>query len=770
MSSRKRIHRWLWLFLLPNMLVLCLWLLDLTCPLPAEKIFSKVVLADDRSLLAAYLTPDQKWRMETRLGDVTPELVKALINKEDKYFFYHSGINPVAVFRALASNIVSGRRVSGASTITMQLARLIAPTHRTYGNKLMEMLRAMQLEWHYPKQRILELYLSYAPFGGNVEGIKAASYIYFDRSPAKLSLAQDVLLMVVPNRPNSLRLDRFTAEGIASRNKWLRKFSRQGLFDKALIKDALDEPVVASRHEIPLLAPHFSTYVKNTYLGNELHTSLSLALQKKAEDLLYNHAQRTKAKQVTNGAVIVIDNRSMEVKAYCGSADFTDVQNDGQVNGAEAYRSPGSTLKPLLYALAMDKGMITPKSQLLDVPTNINGYVPENFDLRYRGQVTADFALVQSLNIPAIRLLNAYGVKSFAEFLSQTENFKMISKKEKQLGLSMILGGCGLSLHELAHAYTAFANNGELKHLYFVKNEKRVLQSKRLFTPEAAFMITDILSYNNRPDIPAYLLDQSELPKVAFKTGTSFGRKDAWAVGVNPQYTIAVWMGNFDGNGAPELSGADMAVPLLFDLFNAIDTRKRKNWFAKPANVWVRRVCKESGLVADSNCASAYDDYYIRNVSSQEICHLYKQVYVSNDEKMQYCTACLPKVGYKKKTYPKYPAELVLWFKENGRHFSMPPPHNPQCEGHFADDGPKILSPSADMQYFLDEDAPREIRLQAASDATVTAYYWYIDDKFYQRSGTAEKVFFLPKPGKHKISCMDDKGRSTSIVVDIEKL
>ncbi|MEM7039881.1 MAG: transglycosylase domain-containing protein, partial [Bacteroidota bacterium] len=320
-------------------------LLDVAFPLPAEKAYSRVVLARDSTLLRAYLTPDEKWRMRTSLDEVPEELLEALVAKEDRWFWQHPGVNPIAMARAAVVNLFSGRRTSGASTITMQLARMMEPKARTWWSKIQESFRAFQLEWHYSKREILEMYLSYLPYGGNVEGVKAASYLYFDRPPEKLSLAQCALLAVIPNRPNSLRPDAHGPAARAARDKWLRRFEEEGIFSPELVETALREALPTERVAMPYAAPQFCEFVRRQSNATTLMTTLDPEIQHTAQQLLFNHVARTKSTGLTNGAVMVLDNATGEVLAYCGSADFSDKTAQGEVDAIQALRSPGSTLK-----------------------------------------------------------------------------------------------------------------------------------------------------------------------------------------------------------------------------------------------------------------------------------------------------------------------------------------------------------------------------------------------------------------------------------------
>lgn len=774
---RKKIFRLLIVLL---SLLLIFLLLNLFFPLPQMKPFSKTILARDGTLLAAYLSPDDKWRMETHLEELSPELIKAVLVKEDKWFYWHWGVNPVSVIRAVFSNIKSGRRTSGASTITMQVARMLSPKERTYRNKIVETFRAVQLEFHHSKKEILEMYFNLLPYGGNVEGVKAASFIFFNRPPDKLSLSQAILLSVIPNRPNSLRVDKFSESAQAIRDKWIRKFIREKIFPKKNLEEALNEPIDAERHEIKILAPHFSYFVSRNYQGSVVRTTLDLSKQKTAEGLLKNYLNRVKGMGVSNGAVIVIDNKTSSVIAYCGSADFSDEASFGQVNGVTSLRSPGSALKPSLYALAFDMGLLTPKMKMLDVPTDFGGYAPENFDLKFNGEVTAEFALMNSLNIPAVRLVKEVGLNRYLDLLKDAE-FKDIADRKDKLGLSVILGGCGVTLEELTHLFTVFAHEGILYPLNYTtelkttNKERRMIKEKngvKLFSDASAFLIADILSGIARPDLPNELAMQTNLPKVAWKTGTSYGKKDAWAVGFNKNYTIGVWMGNFTGQGVPDMSGATMAVPLLFELFNSIDYNSYKEWIRQPSSVGQRIVCTESGNVSSLDCEHTTLDYFIKNVSPNTQCNLYKEIYVDEKETVQYCTECLPRFnrGYKKKLFPIYEPELTLWLLQNNKDFKKPPPHNPDCERKFSDAGPKITSPTADYEYFIDKNESQEIMLQAASDAMVHKHFWYINDVFFQSCNPGDKIFFKPLIGKIKISCADDNGRTTSVVIAVKPI
>ncbi|MCW8804153.1 MAG: penicillin-binding protein 1C [Ignavibacteriaceae bacterium] len=739
--------------------------LDLLFPLTKQKEFSKEIHAKDGTLLTAYLTSDDKWRLRTELKEVSPDLIKAVIQKEDSWFYWHFGINPVSVLRALYRNVTSGEIESGASTITMQVARMLEPKKRTYFNKIIEMFRATQLEFKYSKREILELYLSLLPFGGNIEGVKSAAYIYFNRPLGKLSLAQSVTLAIIPNDPNSLRLDRSNQEIAKKRNYWIKKFAKEQIFLSADLNDALDEPIENNRYPIPVIAPHFSYYVKDNFNGDIINTTLDLSMQQTAENILLRNVRKVFYKGITNGAVLVIDNKNSSVVAYCGSADFYDEGSFGQVNGVNAIRSPGSTLKAALYAYAFDEGVLTPQMKFADIPTDFHGYEPENYDLKFYGNVSTEFALVNSLNIPAVKLLEQVGINNFINLLEGCR-LDQIQRQKNKLGLSLILGGCGTNLQELTRLFTAFARKGRLYPLNFISTEKES-RGEQIFSDASSYLIAKILSGVNRSDI-ADFNNYSKLPKLAWKTGTSYGKRDAWAIGFNPNYTIGVWMGNFNGVGSPNLSGAEVAVPLLFDLFNAIDYNSDVKWFDVPEELYFREVCSESGLLPTQYCTRVIRDFAIKDKSHNEVCNIHKPVYVNLEETIQYCTGCLPTSGYKKVVYPIYQPELKVWLTQNKHGYHIPPQHNPNCTAKFAETGPKILSPSEDYEYLLEKNSRQEILLLAASDSRVKTHYWYINNKFFKKCEPGERIFFNPEEKDLKITCLDDKGRDRSVRINVK--
>jgi len=774
---------------------------DRLWPLPPAPHYSPLVLAADGTVLHAYLNPTQKWRMKTELAEITPALQTAIIEKEDRYFRYHFGVNPLAIVQAAGRNLLGHGRTTGASTITMQVARLLEPKERTVGNKLCEILRAVQLEAHLSKAEILQLYLNLVPYGSNIEGVKSAALLYFQQPPDYLSLAQTVTLAIIPNRPAGLVLGKHNPQILRERNRWLAYFQRQKLFPAQDIADALLEPLDARRHAAPTLAPHLARRLVLASPGAALiHSTLRPATQAKAEDLARNYVRRLATLGISQAAVLVLNNQTHAVEAYVGSVDFADPSAQGQVDGVRAVRSPGSTLKPLLYGLALDRGLLTPKTVLPDVPTNFQGFRPENFDKHCQGEVTMERALTYSLNIPAVRVLSEVGVEHFTGSLRQA-GFRQVARDAPQLGLSTILGGCGATLEELTGLYSALANGGRWSELKMKKEEVKIgaatanaqspagkskpsaliLNSNSLLSAASAYLLTDILARRTRPDLPLDAAASRHLPRIAWKTGTSYGRRDAWSIGYNRQYTIGVWLGNFDGQGSPALTGADVASPLLFDLFNTLAYNGKAEWFAPPASLDFRLVCAETGLVPGETCPNQLLDYYLPGTSGSQRCQHLREVLVSADGQYSYCRACVPASGYRRELFPNLRPEVLAFREVQGLPARRLPPHNPVCRlvrgaeasgATGSETAPllAIISPAAHAEYVLAAGEKQQLLLSCAAAGEVRQVYWYVNDQFLKAAPATARVFFRPPPGEVKISCADDHGRTVNVRVLVREM
>lgn len=754
-----------WLgFTIATLLVL-FFLLNLIFPLPDKIEYSTIINDNKGELINAYLTKDEKWRMKTELDEISPLLRKTIIAKEDKYFYSHPGINVIAIGRALFKNLVRMKRTSGASTITMQVARAMEPGKRNIWSKIRESFRALQLEWKYDKDEILQLYLNLVPYGGNIEGVKAASLLYFKKNPDHLSLAEITALSIIPNRPSSLVVGKNNDLIMKERNKWLQKFADEKVFTKKEIEDALAEPLTATRTLVPHYIPHLSYKLKKQ--GSLLvETSIDLNTQLKTEKLVEDYTRAQRLKNIKNAAVVIIDNKTHKVIAYLGSSNFNDTTDGGQVNGANAVRQPGSTLKPLLYALCFDEGLLTPKSILTDVAVNYEGYAPENYDKKFNGYVTTEYALEHSLNIPAVKSLKLLGHEKLIQKLAAC-NFKQIQKDQRKLGLSMILGGCGTTLEELTGLFSAFAYDGIYIQPSFLQTDSSN-QKVNLVSPAANYMINEILSKVNRPDFPLNWTATERMPKIAWKTGTSYGRRDAWSIGYNKNFTVGVWVGNFSGVGVADLSGANIATPLLFKIFNTLDYDNDKEWFSQPVDCEIRQVCSETGMIPAEHCSHIITDYFIPLISSTRSCDNQQEIMISPDEKISYCKSCAPQTGYKKKWFKIIEPDMQAWCNENNIAYQKIPAHNPDCELIFKGNAPMIISPVNNTEYLISKKDPEPLQLVCKTSNDVSKVYWYINNKFYKSCNAGEKQFFVPTEGPVKISCTDDMGRNRNISITVK--
>ncbi len=744
--------------------ILTFFILNLISPLNSEIKYSQIITASDGTILHAFLSPDQKWRMKTAESEISPQLEKAILFKEDHWFYYHPGVNPFAIARAAFNNVFHLKRTSGASTITMQVARMLAPKNRTYTNKLVECFRALQLELKYSKREILTMYLTLVPYGGNIEGIKSAAYFYYRSLPDKLSIAQITALAVIPNRPNALTPGKKNDELLSARNKWLQRMKNESLFTEREIEDAMNEPLGAMRQNAPSLASHFSLRMHGMFPDMPVvTTALNAANQQKVFGIASNYSRRMNGLAIHNAAILVINNKTNRVEAYVGSANPFDDENSGQVDGICAVRSPGSTLKPLVYGIAFDKGLLTPKTVMADVPVNYDGYSPENFNTEFNGNVTVESALANSLNIPAVKTLSQLGVATFTDKLIDA-GFRQVLKDKNKLGLSTILGGCGVTLEEMTMLYSAFAHEGRYAKCGWL-NDTVKLSTSQILSPAASYMINEILCSLTRPDLPNHSSSSMHVPRIAWKTGTSYGRRDAWSIGYNRNYTVGVWLGNFSGEGVPELSGAEIATPLLFEVFNAIDYNSRSGIFTQPEELDFRLVCSESGNPPGEYCENKVMDYFIAGISPNQTCTHKKPVYVSPDEKYSYCTSCIPQAGYKVKLYKDLAPDLLSYYESEHMAYSKIPEHNPNCTRVFNSKPPQIISPVNNKEYFISKDDDQQILLKCNAGNEVQLVYWYINDRFYKSCPRGESIFFIPQKGKLKISCSDDKGRNSDVYI-----
>ena len=742
-------------------------------PIPLDRLRpppSPVILDRHGQPLRFFLAPDDQWRFQSQLKDISPRLLRAVIACEDRWFYYHPGTNPLSLVRAFAQDLLAGHIVSGGSTLTMQVARMTERRPRTYRAKLAEIARALQLELTFSKKEILAFYFNLAPYGGNLQGVGAASWLYFGKPPSQLGWAEIALLVALPQSPEQRRPDLHPAQAKKARDRVLARFLNLRLITAEEYRRALLNPVPTAWASLPLIAPHLSQMLADRAgpSGRVLST-VDLNLQTLCEEKTRQHIARLKPRGISDAAVVVIENKSRSVRALVGSPDFFDVPGQGQVNAALAVRSPGSTLKPFLYARGLDRGLVSPELLLADVPANYAGYEPKNYDETYRGMVSMKDALIASLNIPAINLEARLGLDGTWSLLRQAE-FRSISPDRSRYGLSIILGGCGVSLIELTNLYSTLAQQGLWQRYRLVESEP-LAAPQRLFSAEAAFIVTDLLSQVKRPEMDNDLIPATNLPTIAWKTGTSYGRKDGWSIGYDRDWTIGVWVGNASGEGNPELVGAISAAPLLFEIFDALASSKNQKWFERPPEVWVRRVCALSGMIPGPNCPETKEEYFIHAVSPNRVCDFHQLYDIDDRTGYRLCSFCREGRAYASKLFIQWPHEVATWMQANHLRAEAIPPHLPACPHQGQTLAPKIVSPSPDDRFLLRPGiAPRDqqIALRASVDNRIKNIYWFLDGELFSKGPPAQTVFYLPVPGRHQLTCLDEEGNKSTLVFSVD--
>lgn len=766
--------RILWRLLLPlgGLLLVGYGLDKHLFPLPKQalsKPHAQFVYSREGYLLNCFTSSDRFWRRPVTFEEISLLLVKCVLACEDQWFYYHPGFNPVSLVSAAVANLRAGRVVRGGSTITMQIARMMEPKERTIKNKLIEILRATQLELHYSKDELLETYFNLVPYGGNIEGIGAASLFYFDKPPSGLSLSECATLSAIPVSPSNFRPDKDVVSCSRRRDRVLAY-----LLDKEVIfRDEYD----AARHEeIPShrcattsAAPHFCQSLALAYPDSvDLISTIDFEIQSTCERLTRRHHARLTPKEIHNLSLVVLDNATGEVLALVGSPDFGDDKHNGQINGARAARSPGSALKPFIYALGFERGLISPQTRLADIPVNYAGYSPENYDEEYHGVVSAREALIQSYNIPAVNVTAKVGLEKYYHLL-KNGGLSTLGRRYYEYGLPLALGACEVNLVELSNLYATLARGGWYRNVSELRAHPDG-ERRRLFSQGVCYLITEILSDLKRPDLPTSWEFTSDLPRIAWKTGTSYGRKDAWTIGYNPKYTIGVWAGNFSGEGSIDIVGAEIAAPVMFDIFNKICSEADGRWFQMPDGVDVRQVCAVSGKLPGEFCKETIYEQYLPGKSPTQRCDIHHMVMVDKKTGHRLCRYCSAGRDYDEVIVQQWPAKLAGWLEGAGR-FDPIPPHNPECRGILLADGPVITSPEDEAVYVLQDGiraAYQQILLQASAPSGCRQVHWFVDWQFYASCEPGGRVFYTPATGKHHVMCLGDQGYSQSISFEVK--
>jgi len=754
-----------------------LWLLLRYAPLPDDKLrgdFSNGYLAADNSLLHIELSESGKVRIPVRLEEVSPQLLRGLVAYEDKWFYRHGGVNPIALVRALALNLTHRRVVSGGSTLTLQLAKLLSPRRRTLGAKAVEMFRALQLEARYSKREILEAYLNTAPMGGNIEGVAAGSLLYFGKMPRDLSWGEAALLISLPRSPTYRRPDRRPDKAKEGRNRVLRRLAGERVLDARELKDAYDALIPTVRLANPDRCPHLTRRLGSAEARGFVQTTIHPTVQEVAERALRRASGGLKPLGVANGSLLVLDNRTMEALAYVGSPDFNE-KRGGQVNGAAILRSPGSALKPFLYALALQIGRITPKDMVYDLPRDWSGFKPANFEGLPAGPLRAGDALAQSLNLPAVWLEASLRRENggLSTWMKST-GFTTQGREHIDPGLSLVLGAYPMTLEEMASLYALLARGGILDAVRLSPTSLPLGGSDRRFlTPEACYLVSEMLAEVVRPDLPSSWEFSPDHAKIAFKTGTSFGYRDAWCCAYTPRYTVAVWLGNADASGSPALTGARAAAPVAFEVMKAL-TLTKDDWFQRPSTVSRRKVCRLTGRPLGPDCPSWEEDDYIVGVSQNERCPVHRRIHLRVRDGVEVCLRCMTGKAseYRSKVIEVWPPEIAGFLRARGKTFDVLPRHNPDCPHPPEKAPPRIASPDPMSRYLLTEELPKEaqrIPLLAQTSADASKVFWFVGGKPIGSARPNEALFWAPEKGWWALSVVDSEGRSASVTIHVEE-
>jgi penicillin-binding protein 1C len=751
---------------LPILVLSLLWLADRLFPLPLpEDDLARVVLAEDGTPLWRFADRDGVWRYPVTPDQVSPYYLEALLTYEDRWFRLHPGVNPLALARAAWQNLSGGRVVSGGSTLSMQVARLLDPHGRDLPGKLKQLWRTAQLEWHLSKDEILALYLNRAPFGGTLEGVAAASWSYLGKPPSQLTRAEAALLAVLPQAPSRLRPDRHPERAQAARDKVLRRLAEFRVWPTEQVEEALEEPVFLAPRREPSLAPLLARRLNRPGSPPLIRTTLDAGLQLRLEDLLLGW--RARLPERTSAAILVVEHQSMAVRAYLGSVDIGDAARFGHVDMVRALRSPGSTLKPFLYGMALDAGLIHSESLLQDVPRHYGDYRPGNFAAGFSGPVSASEALATSLNLPAVQLLEAYGPKRFAgELRGAGLPIRLPALAEPNLAL--ILGGGGTRLEALLAGYSAFARGGLAARPRLQPDDE--LRERRLLSPGAAWIVRRILSGQARPDRdPRAQLVQR--PSLAWKTGTSYGFRDAWAIGVGPRHLIGIWIGRPDGTPVPGQFGLASAAPLLLQVHDLLVNRDSQRGIAAPADpqpveVGVAAICWPLGQPLDRddpNCRRLRFAWTLQGTTPPTL--------LAADQPLGSGLRVAPGCAQaERRELALWPAPLEPWLPRRERRSARlpaadracPPPTPAQVAPLSivgVREGERLRRPQGDAE---------PLRLSLSTLGGSGRRWWFVDGRPLGDSAAGAPFAHAFAVGRHQLSVLDEGGQTARLEFSVE--
>ena len=730
--------------------------------------YSTVVTDRNEELLGARIASDGQWRFPPR--NTTPEKIKeCLITFEDKHFYHHWGVNPFAIGRAFYQNVKNKRIVSGGSTLTMQTIRLARNESRTFREKLIEMIWATRLEFRASKEEILSMYISHAPFGGNVVGLDAAAWRYFGHSADDLSWAESAMLAVLPNAPAMIHLSKGRKTLLDKRNRLLKQLLEKKTIDSSTYELAISEPLPDEPHALPQIAPYLVSRFYQERNGEYSRSTINKGIQTQVEDLAERWSNEFGRSDIRNLAILVIDIPSNQVVAYCGNVHFDRKQGGNQVDVIQAPRSTGSILKPFLYYAMLQEGSLLPDMLLPDVPVNINGFTPQNFSMQFEGAVPASEALARSLNIPAVTMLQRYGVPKFHSFLQQV-GLKTINRSSSHYGLSLILGGAEATLWDVTNAYAMMGRSLlqlPQRSCSLLLPTSRITESTDPFQPGAVWQTFDALKEVNRPEE----IDWKSIPSmqtIAWKTGTSYGFRDAWAVGVTPRYAVGVWVGNATGEGKPGLVGAQTAGPVLFDIFNLLPS---SSWFTRPAGIFVEaEVCRKSGHLKGRFCDEMDTLLVLPAGLRTEACPYHHLVTLSADESQRIYENCANTEPTLRKSWFTLPPVWEWYYKQHHPEYKPLPPFKAGC-GEDTFQPMQFIYPPMNARIKLPKQLDGSkgfLTVELAHNNPNATVFWHLDETYQAQTQDFHKISLQPAAGKHSLTAVDGEGNTISTTFFVE--
>ncbi|SDL65128.1 penicillin-binding protein 1C [Kriegella aquimaris] len=740
-----------------------------------------VIESQSGTLLGAMIADDGQWRFP--VADSVPNKFKeCVVQFEDAYFYKHPGFNPVSIVKALVANVSIGKTVRGGSTITQQVIRLSRKGEkRSYWEKFIELILSTRLELRSSKDDILKLYASHAPFGGNVVGLDVAAWRYFGLQPHQLSWAESATLAVLPNAPSLIYPGKNQSKLLAKRNRLLQKLLDRGSIDSTTYELALLEELPQKPYALPKIAPHLVQYMVKQNKGKRIATTIDKNLQRNVNAIVERHHQGLRQNQVHNAAVLVMNVNTRQVLAYVGNTQTT-AAHQKDVDMVQANRSTGSVIKPLLYAAMLDAGELLPDMLVPDVPTQIAGYTPENFNEDYSGAVQAKKALARSLNIPAVRLLQSYGLEKFRDQLDLFD-LRGLNKSADHYGLTLILGGAETNLWDLCKTYANMASTvnhfNDTSSEYFsneftspvLKKDQAVdfaskSIQKTIFDAASMYLTFEAMKEVNRPEGSESWEFFDSSREIAWKTGTSFGNKDAWAIGLTKDYVVGIWVGNADGEGRPNVSGVNSAAPILFDVFDVLPKSK---WFSKPLDEFTDiEICAESGYLATTDCpaisiAIPNKQNFVRS------CGYHQMIQLDAQKQFRVNSSCADLTETVSKSWFVLPPLMEFYYKRTHPSYKVLPPFRSDCKSTNAPPM-AFIYPKNGSRLTLAKNFDgnkNEIVVKLVHTKPETEVYWYLDDTFIGETKNFHEMGILPLGGKHKITVVDALGNEIAISISI---